>query len=142
MNAYPDSSFLASLYVSDANTPAAERALGRLQPVMILTWLHELELTNAFQSLVFRKQITASQAAAAQRKFQSNVETLGPLRPIAGDVFTRAVDLARRHTARFGARSLDILHVAAALAMDADAFLTFDIRQLKMATAEGLRVTF
>lgn len=142
MNAYPDTSFLASLYVSDVNTPEAERALGSLQPVMILTLLHEVELTNAFQLLVFRKLITAPQAAAAQHKFEKNVEILGPLRPIASDVLARAVDLARRHTARLGARSLDILHVAAALTMDAEAFLTFDIRQRKMATAEGLRVTF
>lgn len=142
MNAYPDTSLLASLYVTDANTPEAERALRSLRPVMVLTTLHELELTNALQQLVFRRQITASQASAAQRKFEKNVETFGPLRPMAGDVFARAVDLARRHTARFGARSLDILHVAAALTMDAEAFLTFDIRQRKMATAEGLRVTF
>jgi predicted nucleic acid-binding protein len=142
MNAYPDTSFLASLYVSDANTPEAERALSSLRPVMILTALHELELTNALQLLVFRKLIRTSQASAAQRKFERNVETFGPLRPMAPDVLVRAVDLARRHTARLGARSLDILHVAAALAMDAEAFLTFDIRQRKVASAEGLRVTF
>jgi hypothetical protein len=39
-----------------------------------------------------------------------------------------------------GYRSFDILHVAAALASEAEEFLTFDERQRTLATAEGLKV--
>lgn len=48
--------------------------------------------------------------------------------------------LSRRHSARVGARMLDVLHVASALDLKPDAFLTFDERQRKLAKAEGLRV--
>ncbi len=140
MNAYPDTSFLGSLYLGDAHAPAADRAMHRLRPTMILTPFHAVELTNAIQLLVFRKLITVAQAVAAQRKFEENLTVLGPFRSLPADAFGRAVDLAKRHTARHGARSLDILHVATAVSLGAEAFLTFDIRQRKLARAEGLRV--
>jgi predicted nucleic acid-binding protein len=39
-----------------------------------------------------------------------------------------------------GTRSLDLLHVAAALALEAKVFLSFDDRQRKAAASEGLQV--
>ena len=41
---------------------------------------------------------------------------------------------------RLGTHSLDVLHVAPALAPDAATFLTFDLRQSKLARAARLRV--
>ena len=40
-----------------------------------------------------------------------------------------------------GHRGFDILHVAAALVLRADEFLTFDANQKKLAESEGLAVT-
>lgn len=37
-------------------------------------------------------------------------------------------------------RSMDILHVATAIELGAEEFLTFDLNQKKLAEAEGLRV--
>jgi predicted nucleic acid-binding protein len=48
-------------------------------------------------------------------------------------------DLARRHGARFGTRTLDSLHVACALELNAERFWTFDDRQAKLAKAAGLK---
>ncbi len=139
MKAYPDTSFLASLYLRDSNTPSALAVAKRLRPVFMLSPLHELELNNAIELAVFRKAITPTQAVAARRDFEQDVAhwTLNPL-PI--DLFARAVTLSRRHTARHGTRSLDILHVATALALGAETFLTFDGRQRWLAKAEGLRI--
>jgi predicted nucleic acid-binding protein len=53
-------------------------------------------------------------------------------------MFERAQALAGKHTGRLGVRSLDILHVAVALELQAEAFLTFDRRQARLARAEGL----
>jgi len=39
-----------------------------------------------------------------------------------------------------GTRTLDVLHVASALALQADTFHTFDTRQAKQAAAERLLV--
>ena len=50
-------------------------------------------------------------------------------------------DLARRHCARLGVRTLDTLHVASALQLKAERFWTFDDRQSKLANAVGLKIT-
>ena len=46
--------------------------------------------------------------------------------------------LGRRHTETLGARGMDILHVASALALKASQFVTFDERQRKVARLAGL----
>ena len=139
MNAYPDTSFLFSLYVIDANTPAARSVARKLRPAFVLTVLHELELENAIELAVFRGHISAPEARAARQDFEFDLNRW-PLRPLPVDAFARAVTLARRHTARNGTRSLGILHVASAICLRAETFLTFDVRQRCLARAEGLRV--
>jgi hypothetical protein len=44
-------------------------------------------------------------------------------------------------TARLGARSLDVLHVAAALELGLRRFVTFDVRQQRLARAVSLAAT-
>jgi predicted nucleic acid-binding protein len=55
--------------------------------------------------------------------------------------FELCIELARRHAARLGARTLDSLHVAAGLELGAEHFWTFDERQAKLAEAVGLKLT-
>lgn len=50
------------------------------------------------------------------------------------------IELARRYTSQFGTRTLDTLHVAAALELKAERFWTFDDRQAKLAKAVGLKL--
>jgi hypothetical protein len=57
------------------------------------------------------------------------------------DVHATAERLARRHAAALGTRSLDILHVAAALALGANCFVTGDRRQASLARAANLEAT-
>jgi hypothetical protein len=47
--------------------------------------------------------------------------------------------LGEKHTSTLGARTLDLLHVAAAFSLKAKTFLTFDRRQFALARASGLR---
>lgn len=55
-------------------------------------------------------------------------------------LFPQATRLSLHHTlsATFGA--MDVLHVASAMELGADTFLTFDGRQGEMAAAEGLNL--
>jgi predicted nucleic acid-binding protein len=53
---------------------------------------------------------------------------------------TRAANLSTAHTERLGARAIDLLHVAGALALESELFLTTDKRQARLANAEGLKV--
>ena len=55
-------------------------------------------------------------------------------------ILTHAIDLSKKHSANIGSRSLDILHVASALSINADRFLTLDDRQTKLATLAGLKI--
>ena len=52
----------------------------------------------------------------------------------------RAEALGRRHTEALGARGMDILHVASALALKAGRFVTFDEKQRELARLAGLNV--
>jgi predicted nucleic acid-binding protein len=54
------------------------------------------------------------------------------------DVFRRASKLACEHSSEIGCRSLDLLHVASALVLEATTFLTFDDRQALLARVTGL----
>ncbi len=49
-------------------------------------------------------------------------------------------ELSSRHPAKIGCRTLDLVHAAAALALGATAFVTFDARQKEVARLEGLNV--
>jgi predicted nucleic acid-binding protein len=55
-------------------------------------------------------------------------------------LFNYAVDLSKKHSATVGARSLDILHIASALAVKAEKFLTVDGRQTEVAKLAGLKI--
>src|SRR5262249_1152597 len=54
-------------------------------------------------------------------------------------VVVRAVELSASHTERLGVRAIDLLHVATALTLKSELFLTSDARQAQLARAEGLR---
>ncbi|MGB7283280.1 MAG: type II toxin-antitoxin system VapC family toxin [Candidatus Acidiferrum sp.] len=140
MIAYPDTGFLVSLYGEDNHSPAATE-LVKSDPVFVLTSLGEAEFVNALDLRVFRKQWTHSQAQTIYNHFlehQAAAIIRSELFPL--EAWERAVILSRRHGATLGARTLDVLHVASALVLKPDVFLTFDKRQSQIAKAEGLRV--
>ena len=138
MNAYLDTSFLVSLYVLDANSARAARLLPP-GAALLLTPLVELELENAIQLRVFRRELTATQARATQAAFhQDLIEGVYAARAMPPAAYDKAKQLARKHSARLGTRSLDILHLAAAVTLGADALFTFDEHQRSLAAAEGL----
>ena len=75
-------------------------------------------------------------------QFESAVQGGRLLKPpcnLAG-VLDEATRLSCTHTLTGGHRGFDVLHVAAALVLRADEFLTFDSNQKKLAEAEGLVV--
>lgn len=141
MSHYADSSFLASCYVVDTHTPQARMALGRIHAPLVFTALHALEVRNAFQLGVFRGLLSVAEAQAAWANLQTDLR-IGRLAktivkwPVA---FRVAARLSERHSATTGTRSLDILHVASARTVRAAEFLSFDGRQLDLATAVGLK---
>jgi predicted nucleic acid-binding protein len=110
-----------------------------LRDAVLLTSFGELELTNAIELRVFRRELTVSEVKAALAAFESDVgDGVFTVVPTAATMYERARQLARAHTAKMGTRTLDILHVAAALVLKADSFYTFDRRQRDLAKSENL----
>jgi predicted nucleic acid-binding protein len=140
LNVYIDSSFFVSIYLPDSHTSAA---LGRLarHPRVWLTPFHETELVHAVLQHVFRGRISSAHADRAIRDFRLDRDAgLWLVTGLPETTFGTAIGLAHTHVARLGTRTLDSLHVAAALELKAEWFWTFDERQAKLAKAAGLKV--
>jgi predicted nucleic acid-binding protein len=142
MTSYTDTGFLCSLYAPDPHT---RRAVARMthQPLPIpVIWLHQLEFRNALRLRVFRKEITPAQRDASLNMMLSDLAAglLIHAEPHLTDLTIEAERLSALHSETLGTRSLDILHVAAALVLGLSEFLTFDVRQQALAKAVGLQV--
>jgi len=141
LTAYADTSFLVSLYILDTNSARAAALMKHAHLPILFTPLGELELANAISLRLFRKELAVSKVKAAHALVRKDIEDgVLALKPLAAAAFERAKHLARRRTPQLGTRTLDILHVASALVLQADAFYTFDRVQGKLAQAEGITV--
>lgn len=136
---YADTSFLVSLYTPDANSGIAARKMRGVRDEIVIMSFGEVELTNAIELRVFRRELTAAEVKLALAALESDVrDGVFTAAPVPAAMYEKARQLSRSHTAKMGTRTLDILHVAAALALKADAFYTFDRRQSDLAKAVGL----
>jgi len=139
LNIYADTSFFVSLYIPDRHSPEAERRMA-LRPAVWLTPFHVAEWTHAVEQQIFRKVISRTEADLLHRRFQQHRDSsLWVEVPLPESALEVCAQLARRHGARLGVRTLDSLHVASALELKADSFWTFDDRQKRMAHAAGLK---
>ena len=142
MVVYADSSFLVSLFVEDANSGSARHHLIRNPEPVLFTSFSKSETQHAIRTLAFQKDIAFGEMTRALLQFEQD-EAEGFFRSVAleGDaLFEKAGQLSHRHALEFGVRYLDTLHVASALLANARRFLTFDVRQRKLARVVGLDV--
>ncbi len=141
MKIYADSSFLVSLYSLDVNHATAARTMQASERGCFITALGELEVMNAFQLRVFRKEISEAQACAAMIDFENDLQQgIIRVQGLSDSLFARARRLSQETTAKSGTRAVDLLHVAAALEFGADYLYTFDQRQRKLARSLHLKV--
>jgi predicted nucleic acid-binding protein len=137
-----DTSFLFSLYGSDAHSPKAVAWSARNTRVLYLNSLTHFEFGNALRFSEFRKAIPAGAAAQYWAGFEAAIAQ-GRL-IVATSNLADVVDEARRlsatRTLTGGHRGFDVLHVASALKLNATHFLTFDGNQKLLAETEGLVV--
>jgi predicted nucleic acid-binding protein len=153
MRVYADTSFLVRLVTEEPGTEAAMADYHRLgRPALFYLLLHSLEVANAVRQRAFylRHSAPASERAAIKRETETALNLISKF--ISRRVFIessvdmeRAIEVARslsaKHTARLGCRGFDLLHVALALELECEAFLTADRIQGALARAEGLDVT-
>ena len=142
MTDYADSSFLVALYLPETHAAAAQRSLRRLPQPLGVTPLHELEVRNAMRLRRFRREISESEYEAALADWTAD-HAAGVLAALVipwPATWREAERLSATQTATLGCRSLDLLHVACALAVSAKTLLTFDDRQRQLAVVAGLKV--
>lgn len=141
MRTYFDTSFLISLYSADTNSGAAAVLMRRNPGEHIVSTLAELEMINALQLRVFRKEILAAEADASWRDFETDVrQGIFQLVALSDVAFEGARRLSQQTTARLGTRTADVLHVAAALECGADHLYSLDQQQRKLARSVGLKL--
>jgi predicted nucleic acid-binding protein len=142
MDAYFDSAIIVKLYVREATSPDAIRLVGAYAAPYVLTQWQELEVKNAIRLKAFRVEITSAEMKQSIAAFEQDIATGRWQRPAytAATVEQKADDLSAGYSATLGCRTLDIIHVAAALVLGAKQFVTFDTRQGALATQAGLAV--
>lgn len=136
---YLDTGCLLKLYYPEPDSAKVAALLGG--EVIAFVPLHGLELSNALELKLFRKEAKPAQVRATHALLDADLRAGALHRPsiVWEDVLEDATTLARAHTRKLGCRSLDILHCAAARRLSATGFLTTDARQRRLALALGLR---
>ncbi|MGH7859736.1 MAG: type II toxin-antitoxin system VapC family toxin [Candidatus Binatia bacterium] len=140
MKVYFDSSALVAVYVTEAHSERARRKLRR-QGAVPWTPLHDVEVSNALRLLRGRGQIDDTELEGLLGHVAEDLQK-GRLAPPAidlGGVFRRAATLSEKHASGTLARTLDILHVAAALEIGSKTVVSGDGRQIALANLAGLR---
>jgi len=145
---FPETSFLCALYRKQEQTPRAidlRESIPDPLPVSALV-LFEFRQSVRLQVRLHRNDpklgFGSREGQAMLRDLQNDLSS-GVSEVLPADwagVFSLAELLSAKHTENGGHRFADILHVATALQLGAETFLTFDTNQRSLAEAEGLVV--
>lgn len=141
--AYADTSVIVKSYLAEPGSAEVDSVLGGLGGPLAYTPLHEVEVPNAVYLKRFRGEIGPEQERAVMEALRNDLREGLLRRPDFLDLrrmFVRAAALAEKYAPQFGTRSLDLLHVAAAVECGSADFVSYDLRQRKVAAGEGLRV--
>jgi predicted nucleic acid-binding protein len=148
MIAYPDTSFLCSVYRKQIHTPAALTYKEAMTEPLCFTRLLEFEFLQAIELQVWlhsadrKKGYSRREADQMIDDWETDIASgLNELVPCDSDAVLRLAGFySEQRTAQGGHRSLDILHVATAVHLGAKEFLTFDERQRALAKHAGLKL--
>jgi len=140
---YLDTSALIKLYIIENGSVLINKITAENAASLPVWDLHIIEFHNALKLKVFRGELTGEESR--------QLSTLFKERKKAGIYYTPELDreehtnLCLKYTdfsPKFGCRSLDIMHVAAAALFKVDQFITFDSRQAALAKEVGLNIYF
>jgi len=148
MKAYPDTSFLCSVFRTQIHSPRADALMaGQTGPLPVSGFLLlEFRQSIRFQVRLYAKDKSKGfpkhEATQMLRDLQSDLraKVFEVVPADWSDVHRIAEDLSARYTEQNGHRLADILHVATALHLGAAQFLTFDGNQKQLAQAEGMKI--
>jgi len=149
---YADSSLILRLVTGESGAQQAAAEYRRLaRPSLFYLPLHALEVENGIRQRAFheRRVLPSGQRTRITRERDAALARLGgwvkrgALKEMVMDMdlaMDRARQLSATHSEKIGARAIDLLHVACALSLESEVFLTSDQRQAILAKAKGLQV--
>jgi predicted nucleic acid-binding protein len=142
LSVYVDTGILVKSYVFEEDSPEAIALIEAAGDPLIFSHVHEIEIPNAIRLKRFRGEITRAEEAAAIRVFRSDVDAGRLVRPDydLAEVFIQAERLSAKFSGDHGSRSLDVLHIAAALQSGCVSLASFDERQRKIGALAGLKL--
>lgn len=138
---YAEPSALARVYLHQYGSLEISAWCARASDPIEVTHHGKIEIINAICRAAFRKHIDETKMKRTLADFDTD---LANGRFKVADILwrsalNRAAELSRTFTPSLGVRSLDVIHVACALELGRRSFLTFDIQQLELAKAAGLK---
>ncbi|MDI1251117.1 MAG: type II toxin-antitoxin system VapC family toxin [Lacunisphaera sp.] len=153
MKPYADTNFFTRVYLSLPESEKADQLFASAKSKgasrLPITWLHRMELANAFEMSVFlgkqgaQPRVSPQSAAVALETFREDLAAGTFLRGAAIEVSALQPifeEMAARHTAKFGFRTYDLLHVVSARLLGCDHFFSFDAKANALAKIEGLKI--
>ena len=146
MNIYPDTSFLIALRFFDDvhHISATEYYEEKGEETFLWSPWHRLEVSNTLRQLARGEQPVLREADA--RRVIHRVETdvrLGYFLHMEADwrdVLRAAGEISAANAFERSCAATDLLHVAYAVELVSDLFVSFDDEQLELARGAGLRV--
>ena len=142
MSLYYDSVVLVKLYVREDFSDAVARFLAERREAVVINDLHDIEMRNALRLKRFREEVDDEQLAASMAMLANDLAARRLIR--AGvdwqSVFAEAKRLSAATTTDTGVRTIDLLHVAAALIRGATGLVSLNHRQRAAARLASLGV--
>lgn len=135
---YADTSFIVSAYVEDSNTPVADTFLKAERPRLPFVFLHWPEVSKALWT--GHEDKAEEVWDAIQREISEGRKFYSP--DLDGDaVARRAAGLMRNFCPRWKKlRSLDVLHVSAAVTGHFKTFVSFDTNSFQRVLAHSQKL--
>lgn len=136
---YLDTSSLVKLYLLEEDSAVVQELVSSQHDPLPVWELQEMELTNALRLKVFWGEVSQKDADRQMELFEQ--------RKGKGHYYFPDLDRAAlfttfqrlsAHTPELGCRTLDIMHVACAVLLAPDLFVSFDARQKQLAARAGL----
>jgi len=139
---YADPSALLKLYINEPQSRAMTGWRARIRGPVLLTHHGRVEIQNGICLAAHRGIITEATCEAALAALDDDLEQG---RYVVADMLWRATlkragELSRQYTRQLGCRSLDVLHVASAIELKCRTFLTFGVRQQRLARGVKLKL--
>ena len=137
-----DSGVLVKLYAREGPRDDVARFVADRTEAIIVNGLHELEVGKALRLKRFREEIDDEQLSASMSMVTGDLASGRLIRSGVDwqSVYAEAERLSAATTTEVGVRTIDLVHIAAALVRGASGLVSLDRRQRAAADLAGLAV--